>query len=168
MTSGLTTHLIANAGRGKRFLLTNEDGHELGRVKNHGWTNLWNQFLGWAVAMPSHDELTVEGMTLTVESKTHLLSGKYRLEINHQPVALVVTHNFQNGYLINVKNERYQLKAGLGNASFQIIRSADQTPVVSMRQQIDDPDAFSVTVNESFGLLTGIGLAMIIMREQGK
>lgn len=83
-------------------------------------------------------------------------------------MALVVTHNFQNGYLINVKNERYQLKAGLGNASFQIIRSADQTPVVSMRQQIDDPDAFSVTVNESFGLLTGIGLAMIIMREQGK
>ncbi|HAT54967.1 MAG TPA: hypothetical protein DCW31_06990 [Lactobacillus sp.] len=168
MADGFTTFLTANAGHGRRFLLSSVDEKEIGRVKTKGWSNLWNQFFGWLVAVPIHDEMTVENNTLIIESKTHLMSGKYRIEINHQPVALVMTHNYQNGFTINIKNERYLLKTGLGNASFQVLRDSDQMLMMQMRQQIDNADKFKLEINDKLGLLTGVGLAIIIMRNNGK
>ncbi|GKT02577.1 hypothetical protein ACRYI5_01840 [Furfurilactobacillus sp. WILCCON 0119] len=164
----ITTQLQINAKHHQRFVLSGEDGQVLGCVETHGLIGTWNMFLGWLVSLPIHDEMQVMENHLLVESKVRWLGAKYRISVNHQPVAVVVTHNFRAGYLINIKNEYYQLTTGPGETSFTITAPGVTQPLLALRQLPGTDDRFVMTVGPTLGLLTGTGLAMAILAGHGK
>ncbi|GEK28476.1 hypothetical protein [Furfurilactobacillus siliginis] len=160
-------YLTINARRGERFTVNDGDGKKVGSSPSRFWPSLWNTFLGWLIAVPTSDELTIMDNVLLVESKLRFMDTKYRIVVNHQPVALLTSKNFRGSDLINVKNKRYALKKGLGDTHFTVLADA-QTPVVTIQKQLGTADKYQLTISTDFGILTGIGLAIAILAGQGK
>lgn len=118
--------------------------------------------------MPTHDELTIDGQTLLIESKRRFMGARYRLSINQQPVAAVVTRtiSYRSTDQINVRHENLQLTTGLGRAQY-VLHNGAKT-VLIIRQQADNADHYTLEIGDGFGLLTGIGVAIGILAGHGK
>lgn len=160
-------YLTINARHGERFTVTDSHGKKLGSSAARFWPSLWNTFLGWLIAVPTSDELKIMDNDLLVESKVRFMNAKYRVVVNHQPVALVTAKNFRGSDLINVKNTRYTLKTGLGDTRFTVLSDV-QTAVLNIQKQAGTAEKYQLTIPSDFGLLTGIGLAIAILAGQGK
>lgn len=165
--TNLTIQLQFNE-HGQRFRVLTDTGTSLGQSRNHFWSSLWNGFFGWLVTMPTHDELTIDGQTLLIESKRRFMGARYRLSINQQPVAAVVTRtiSYRSTDQINVRHENLQLTTGLGRAQY-VLHNGAKT-VLIIRQQADNADHYTLEIGDGFGLLTGIGVAIGILAGHGK